>query len=383
MTALLAACGSGSGSFPSFYALAVQAVPTTSSTSSSIIQSMSLPRRALSGLSIQSMSLPRQALSGLSSSYDSSSSDFSTAFSVNQNYIGQVLNDAGASGPVKSMFVLLTQAQSTLDGINTSYSDANGNPTNCTTISGTATTLPFLDSATHAAFNAWDTSGKYTCYTTSTSSDGSSNILLFGRSAIASPPDGCTDAYEYYVASGYGAQNQTNTEEVSTRGSTKDTSAVKRFYYNGCTKDLKLNFTHFSRYSGSMEFDSRSEITGNVGDHTFSLRSAYVDGDSSSANLITIVGTGVSKLSTAGGSAAHFIMGYRSDSCSTASASTCTAGTAQSFCVVNAGTSNSYSLETTTSECASLESAFGAITPLVRADLPTSYFTTTSTAFGL
>lgn len=294
---LVSSCGSSkaTGSFPDFYSLAKEAVPKTGTSSSTVIESI---------LNVG----PARYLSGLASSYTTTSAEFDTAFSTSQNYIGQVLNDAGPTGPVKSMFVLLGQMATTISDINSNYSSASGEAANCNAIPATTTvTTPFFKTATNAVFNSWDDAGKYTCYTL-----GNSSPLFFGRSAVASPSVGCTDAFEYYIMQGYGSDNATNTESVSTRGATVDTAAVKKFYYHGCTKDFKMAFAHTTLYSAGVEFSSRSEISGNTSAHSFSMRSDYIDADTTYATHITIVGTGVSKLTTAStGSPARFIMGDR------------------------------------------------------------------------
>lgn len=184
---------------------------------------------------------------------------------------------------------------------------------------------------------------------------------------------------------GYGSDNATNTEQVETRSATVDTAVVKKFYFNGCTKDFKMALAHTTLYSAGVEFSSRSEISGNTSAHSFSMRSDFIDAATTYASHITIVGNGVSKLDSASTSSpARFIIGYRDDNCGTSSNSaTCNLGTAKSFCVKNAGTANTYALESTTTECLSLEAGFGAITPLVRSDIPKGFFDATASAFGL
>lgn len=355
---VLQSCGkkssSGNGSFPNFYTLTKASVPSQG-TSSSIFRSLT--------------------------SFDTDSSHFSTAFDTSNNYIGQVINDPGPTGPVKSMYVLLQSAQSDIDDINSNFSDASGNSTNCTAISSTTTIkTPFFDTATNGIFNSWTDTGKYNCYTTTASG----GIKMWGRVAISSPSAGCTDAYEYYVMTGYGSKDQANSEQVSTRGTTVSSGGIKKFYYNGCSSDLKLAYAQSTKYSLGVEFSSRSEITGNSQAHSFTIRTDYIDADTTYANHITIYGTGVSKVSTSGADPVHFSMGYRSDNCGTSSNSaTCTLGTAQNFCVKNAGTTNAYTLQTDSTKCSSIDSTFSAITPLVRSDLPSGYVEVNAAAFGL
>lgn len=361
--------GDTTSGFPSFYTLTKEALPSTGSGADA-----ALTRRVRAAVGTPGPST-------FPETFTTDSSEFTTAFSLEQNYIGQVLNDAGESGPVKSMFVLLAQADSIMDDINNNFSDAEGAPTNCTAIASTATVLtPFFSGATTAAFNSWDDADKYTCYV-----ENDSGLILFGRQAITAPAEGCTDAFEYYVMSGYSVDDQENTEQVEVRGTTIDLSAISKFYYNGCSKDLKLAFAHSSLYSAGVEFSSRSEILGNAADHTFSVRSNYIDADTSYANHITITGTGTSKLAEGATEAAvHFVMGYRSDNCGDSSdSSVCSEGTAKTFCVKNAGTSNNYALETDTAQCDDMLPDYSAITPLVRSDIPSGYFDTSAGAFGL
>jgi len=383
--AMLTGCGSDSSSdsasepdetgsptasvFPSFYELTKEALPSTGTGGvSAALRRASAPVAAA------------EETGGLASEYSTDTGEFSTAFSVEQNYIGQVLNDAGESGPVKSMFVLLAQADAIMEDINNNFTDTNGAPTNCTAVAdGTAVLTPFFDAATHAAFNDWDDAGKYTCYV-----EDENGVMLFGRQAVAAPSEGCTDAYEYFVLSGGSTDDEVNTEQVGVRGTTRDLVAISKFYYNGCSKDLKINFAHSTLYSAGVEFSSRSEISGNVDAHTFSVRANYIDADTSYANHITITGTGTSQLEAGATGSAHFIMSYRSDNCGNSSdSSTCTPGTAKAFCVKNAGTSNSYELESDTAQCAGLESEYNALTPLDRSDIPAGYFDTSTSAFGL
>lgn len=315
------------------------------------------------------------------SDYTSDADEFVRAFSVNENYLGQVLNDAGESGPVKSMFVLLAQADSTMTRINTHYSDDQGNPVNCTEISSSAAvTTPFFATAATAAFNEWDDAGKYTCYI-----EEDDTVTLFGRQLIESASEDCTDPYEYYVMDGYAGDDQENTEQVDQRGATVDIASLKKFYYNGCSQDLRLAFAHSTLYSAGIEFSSRSEITGNVATHSFSLRSHYIDASPSSAQHTTLVGTGISQRDeTSSDDAAHFVMGYRADNCGdSGDSSVCTAGTPQTFCARNEGGANAYEQEVDSSQCAAILGAYQGIIPLERTDLPAGYFDASTAAFGL
>ncbi|HET8706062.1 MAG TPA: hypothetical protein VFM46_07150 [Pseudomonadales bacterium] len=353
--------------FPSFYSLAKEALPATTQ-NGAIGMSRAL---AMGPVSSVDPSFP--------STYTTDGAEFTTAFSVNQNYIGQVLNDAGEQGPVKSMFVLLAQADSIMDEINSQYTAEDGSPAHCTAITNAISVVtPFFSSAANPAFNSWDDASKYTCYVES-----SGGALLFGRQAIATPSEGCTDPYEYYVMSGDSVLNEVNTEQTDVRGTTRSISALNKFYYNGCSKDLKISFAHSTLYAAGVEFSSRSEIIGNTDAHTFSVRANYIDADTSYANHITIVGTGTSK-TTEGGSTAHFVMGYRSDDCGNNTNSyTCSPGTAKTFCVKNSGSSNNYELENNTAQCDGLSTEYQNITPLERTDIPSGFFDTTGPAFDL
>src|SRR4051812_48631005 len=99
------ACGSSStsststGSFPNFYTKAKAAVPSVTTSSTLGLREGDDE----TGSSLSSFKDPFQSYLTLPSTYSTSTTDFSTAFSVSQNFIGQVLNDAGISGPVKSM----------------------------------------------------------------------------------------------------------------------------------------------------------------------------------------------------------------------------------------------------------------------------------------
>jgi hypothetical protein len=370
------AAATGSGTFPDFYTLTKQAVPSVSSSSTI---SAALTREANHEKENVSFDHFQNFLT-LPSSYSTTASDFTTAFDTNQNFIGQVLNDPGPSGPVKSMYVLLNQAQSTMTTINTYFSDSSGNPTNCTAIASTKNlTTPFFSTATNTPMVTWTDAGKYTCYAAE-----SSMVLAFGRQAITSPTTGCTDAYEYYVMTGYGRQDEANTEQVATRGSTVSISSIQKFYYNGCTTDLKLIYAQSTKYSAGVEFSSRTELSGNTTDHTFKIRTNYIDADTTYATHISIAGQGTSQKKASGDATVNFVMGYRTDNCGTSSnSSSCSLGTPLSFCVKNTGTTNSYTLDSTTSNCSSYTTEYTAITTLDRSDLPNGYFEVSTTSLGL
>lgn len=345
--------------FPSFYSLTREVLPA--------------------GLPV-ALGMQRQAREAFPTDYTTDESEFLRAFSVNDNFIGQVLNDAGESGPVKSMFVLLAQADRTMTRINTQYSDEQGNPANCNAINDAITvTTPFFAAATTPAFNVWDDAGKYSCYV-----DENDERILFGRQSVENAPADCTDPYEYFVMNANAVDDIENTEQVDERGETVDIASVEKFYYNGCSKDLRLAFAQSTRYSAGVEFSSRSEITGNTTTHRFSLRSHYIDASPLFAQHITLVGTGNSQPGEAGGAPAHFVMGYRADDCGDSSdSSTCTPGTAQTFCARNEGAANAYESESDSGQCASFLSEYQGITPLERSDLPSGYFDTSLSAFGL
>ena len=369
--------GGGSGTFPNFYNLTKLAVPTVSATG---LQNANVDRNFLENKDLFSILTTNH----FDSSYVTDATAFSFAFDVNNNYIGQVLNDPGPQGPVKSMYVLLGQAQSDIDNINKNYSDAKGNPSGCTAIASTKTvTTPFfkdLDSASMMV--SWDDAGKYTCSTTS-----NNGAMAFGRQAIASPSAGCTDAYEYFVVSGYSSKDQANTSDAS-RGATVSVGGVKKFYYNGCTSDLKLVYAQSTKYSGGMEFSSRAEISGNTSDHTFKIRTNYVDGDPAQTNFshISIGGMGTSQKKSATDTDVNFVMAYRGDACPYASGvvGTCTASNpAKSFCAKNAGTGHAYAVDATVADCASYSAEFTAITTLEYSDLPHGYFEVSAATLGL
>ncbi len=373
--ALLAGCNDSSNSgsssdtdstnppgegFPSFYALTQEVLPA--------------------GMEA-ALTATRTAREALPSDYTADADEFTRAFSVSENYIGQVLNDAGPSGPVKSMFVLLAQADNLMDTLNSQYTDEDGNPTNCTEIAAeTSVTTPFFDTADNPPFNAWDDAGKYTCYV-----EEDSERRLFGRQLIADAAEDCTDPYEYFVMSASSVDDEENTENVEERGSTRDLAVLQKFYYNGCSKDLQLAFAQSTLYSAGVEFSSRSEISGNVSTHTFSLRADYIDAAPSYADHITLAGTGTSQLDEGTtGSAAHFVMGYRSDNCGNSDdSSVCTTGTARTFCVKNEGSGNEYALESDTDQCTDLLSEYQSIMALERSDLPNGFFDTSTSVLGL
>ena len=105
--------------YPGFYELTREALPNTSATNT-VTKTQKQQRIT--------MAAPDH------DSYTTDTDAFSTAFSVEQNYIGQVFNDAGPSGPVKSMYVLLAQANSKMSAINEFLIDSAGEPINCTPV---------------------------------------------------------------------------------------------------------------------------------------------------------------------------------------------------------------------------------------------------------
>ncbi|MEK7690961.1 MAG: hypothetical protein AAB425_08060, partial [Bdellovibrionota bacterium] len=344
------------GSFPSFSTLAASTAPAT---------------KKSTGVTVHS---------NLSVSFTTTGSEITTAFDPNLGILGQVLLDAGLLGTVKSMYVVLTHAQSSVDTINTTYSDSTGAPTGCTAIAAsTQVKAPFFDTATNAAFNAWSDAGKYTCY-----SDSNSVFSIFGRVAVAAPTAGCTDAFEYYVMTASSQNDAVNADQVATRGATVDGSSVQRLYFHGCSKDIKIAYAQSTKYVAGPEFSSRTEISGNADTSAFSMRSHFIDSDVNYASHTTIVGTGKSKGTGTGSSAGRFIMGHRTDNCGTgANSTTCTLGTMSSYCAANTGTANTYAVETDTTLCADLTTAYEAITPLLMSDLPSGYFEVSKTTLGL
>jgi len=171
---------------------------------------------------------------------------------------------------------------------------------------------------------------------------------------------------------------------VATRGSTIDLSTIRKFYYNGCTSELKMAYAGSSKYSAGVEFSSRTELSGNTADHSFTIRTQFIDTDTSYATHTTIIGTGKSKKATSTDATVNFAMGYRTDNCGTSSNSTsCTLGTAVSFCAKNSGTTNTYALDTTTANCSTYNTTYSGVTALERSDLPNGYFAVTKAAFGL
>lgn len=366
------------GTFPSFYKLAKETLPLTGESGDSLVMRTSLIG---DGPNLG-------AAATFPSSYNTSSSDFDSAFATSSNAIGQVMYDAGPDGTVKSLFTVLSHVDSTMELINSTYSDADGNVDNCTAISAsTAVTVPFF--ATNAPLNDWDDSGKYQCYV---EDDGS--MIVFGRHAIASPSAGCSDAFEYYVVDAGGAEDKANTSETATRGTSLDLASVKKFYYNGCSKELKVAYFQTTQYSGGPEFTSRTEFTGNADSRTFTLRSAFFDiGVNSDGSIYgtfaSIAGTGTSKKAATADSAVNFTMGYVTQNCTGTNYRTCTdaaptASGPQTFCVKNDTTAFGYELDTTTANCSALATDYAAIDTLEAAtDLPYGYFATDAAAFGL
>lgn len=392
-------CG-GSGQFPNFVTLTAQAVPATGRASTMLARAAILPPGAEKNVptapSIVS-AVPQlfATLSGVS--YSSSSTAFTTAFDPAQNFIGQVLadydNDSSAStsnttGTVKSLFVVLQSAHSNIQNLSTS---------GCTAIPSTTTiTQPIW--GTFTSFNAWTDTGKYTC-----KGSAGDTVILYG---ITEKTDktGCKDQtypHEYYVMDGYGQNDgSTSSQDSANYGIGSDLFVVKKFYYNGCTGDLKLNFGHYGKYSGSQssrtvndatagsEFSSRFEITGNVDTGTFTLRSQFIDGNGTSYQThTTFAGSGTSRGTTA--APAYFAMGYRSDSCTVGTHTCPTPGNsvaAIKFCAKTPGASGQYELDSSGTNCpAATTTAIGAVTLLESSDLPTSAMLTTAvpTAGGI
>lgn len=360
MAATLVGCGSsGAGTFPDFSTITKNAVPSFANSRGDALQEVS--RLSLS------RAFPSTA------SYDNSTT-WDTVSASTHNSIGQVLLDAGSTGPVKSMFVVLDGASSRFADINSNFTDSSGNPTNCTTIaSGTSLTMPYWDSITDESITISD-ADKYTCYTT-TSSGG---LILFGRSAISSPPAGCTDAFEYYTTDAYS----------STSGST--VSAIGRFYYNGCTQEFKILYAQQTLYSTGVEFASRSEISGDADAGTFTLRTGFIDvTDATMAaadghTLAAILGTGQSQLTAGGSGQANFIIGARTEDRATSGSAVTTND--YNFCAKNTSEDRSgIAHDSTTANCSALTTAYGAMDPLDNetADYPRTAFTVSAAAFGL
>ena len=357
----------GAGSFPNFYTAVQDSAPSIASSSLQMH-----PEEYW----IDSM------FSTATPDTSASDTDWSTVAATTANLYGQVLVDSGLTGPVKSIYVVLAQAQSNLSTINSTYSDSDGGVKDCTAIpSTTNVTTPFFATATNAAFNNFDDAGKYTCYVSTAGTPG--NIQVFGRQAIASPSAGCTDAYEYYFLYASSADDQENTEQVETRGVTKDFASVQRFYYNGCSKDFKLFYNQTTAYVAGVEFSSRTELNGNVTDHTFSMRVAYIDmTTSTNGNFYSFIGEGKAKKTAATDADTYFWVGHKEHTCS--ASETCAAATGfGNYCLKNEGVSNTYSVASAASDCSDYATAYNAYTLLLNTDLSHAYFDTSTTALGL
>ncbi len=377
-------CGS-SNTYPNFGTLAAQALPAAGGTAALLGQMGS--GQVTEAPAFFSSPAGPDLFATPTSTYTKTSATFTAAFAASNHAIGQVMLDyasdtrsstSNTSGPVKSLFVVLASAQSSISQINEG---------SCTAIPSTTTVKsPFWNpiagtTAGTASFNVWVDTGKYTCYQTIGSS-----LVLFGKHAIAAPTAGCTDAFEYYIMDGYSVDDGATSAQDVAYGATNDLSISKKFYYNGCTKDFKLNFAHYGKYSGGSEFSSRFEVNGNSDAKTFKMRSQFIDGSGTGNNThTTFAGMGTSKGTSS--APVYFPIGYRVDTC-TGISHTCPAGTsiaATSFCAGNAGTTNSYTATAGTSCLAATRTEYEAIVFLEAAtDLPSGYFVAGTTAsYGL
>jgi hypothetical protein len=311
--------------------------------------------------------------------------DWTAAIAPTNNGIGQFLRDAGASGTVKSLWTVLRQTQETIDWINSTHADENGEPKDCTAIDAkTNVNTPFWSTATGVVADIDDT-GKYKCYV---ENDGM--ISAFGRHAITSPADSCTDPYEYYVVTASAQEDQpTQGADIDNYGATSDGGNVSRFHYHGCDRSITVQLATFTQYSGGTEFSLRTEIEGNVGTSAFKMRSAWVD-------ILAAGGGGVSTLVAngttfkVGSSNGKFLIGELYGDCPTAT--TCAAPTGKfNFCVKNTGaTTSTMGLADDTATCtdnATIADTYTDLTPIVdsgdAAGIPRELFTVTKAEMGL
>jgi hypothetical protein len=359
----------GSGTYPNFYSASKLAVPNFQRTSI-----------GLSSLVTKNFNLAG-AVPSTTTNFGSAT-DWSNVIAANSNTLGQLLVDAGPSGTMKSLWTILSQAQSTIDGINTNNSDVTGNPANCTALTSANTVVtPFWNTATDSIVSIADT-GKYTCYT-----ENNGTITAFGRSPVTTPPATCTDAFEYYVVTAYGLTGPNSSDP--SYGATRDGGSATRFYYHGCDKTLKLQIAAHTKYSGGAEFSLRTEVEGNTGTSAFKMRSAWVDiSGTGGGSMNSIVGNGTTF--SVGGTNGSFLIGDLVGNCPTATSCSAPTG-AFNYCVSNTGatsTTMSVAATTTCSENTTMASGYTSMTPITdatgtTAGVPRALFSVSKAAMGL
>ncbi len=391
---VLGACSNkrtAAGTFPDFGALMLKAAPNLK-VAALAVQSSPLQQNELLDFSPFAISVPQ------SSQFSTTAGDWTLALNSGANTLGTVL-DGSSTAPITSMFALVRAAQGNMDKINSDYSDESGEPTNCTAIAaGTNVTIPFWSTATNASFNNWTDSDKYTCYATFTY-NGATGYNIFGRKAIASPPAGCTDAFEYYVTTGYGGDDvPTNTQDGNRYGTTSDNFSIGRYYFNGCTKDMKINLVWHTLYSGGAgaenpdqyRFSGRSELTGNETEKTFTIRTSFIDDSATvdatdSGGITVVLGHGKSRKKDTADSTATFAIGYDKDMVCNLTGTCGSEAASGGFCISNAGTEDSYVQDTSApaTTCASHVTGYDGLTELVWNDIPSTNVILNNAAFGL
>lgn len=147
----------------------------------------------------------------------------------------------------------------------------------------------------------------------------------------------------------------------------------------------KLFYAQSTIYSGGYEFSSRSELSGNAKDHSFEARIAYLDysGSGGPSKFITALGNGISKKTSTSDANVNFIMGYSEQACSATTYVCSSESSFGNFCVKNDGTDVSYGLDSTATNCTTLETTYKALVPLVNTDLSHAYVETGAAAVGL
>jgi hypothetical protein len=288
--------------------------------------------------------------------YDGDSSEFASDRSFIADVLGNDLN-----GVNTQIIVQLSQLQSQIEELNRNYTSEDGLPSNCTETLAAAPVntstrdlkLPFFKDATEKVF--WATSTNIasvptvTCYVGG-SEDGINLGRVFGKQAITSPPTGCTDAFTYWVGSGYSSLNAVNSEDVVNRGATVNRYQVQGLYYNGCSQDIGIAMALTTIYPLAIpsvnEFSGRFELFGNAATSVFQLRTLKFDQNSGSAGFHSIRAAGKAQ------GFGNLILEFSKYNCNNAACAAPTVSqTTRQYCLRLGSTEGSVSVDSTVLNC--------------------------------
>jgi len=252
-------------------------------------------------------------------------------------------NDGGVNTKIS---IQIAQAKTALDDINASYVDEEGNPANCTETITTDSdfVVPFF--GTSATPDFWGTdipdTGKYTCFVASSSTTGNL-AMAFGKDAVADADEECTDAFRYYLISGY------DTGVAASRG-----HQIQKIVYEGCTSEIGISMGIASTRdetvtdNTSQGFHARFEMTGNVETRMFESRTYKTD---LYQGTTAISG---SRIEAVGSAAASGYIRANVTNCTESADGTtqvCDPVTPAEYCLQNGATEGSYDVAATTTTC--------------------------------